>query len=460
MVSRVRRPLRRGSRAGAGISIVVAGLVLSTAPSAHADTARLQVAKREGAIHPTRIVVTTATGVRRTLGPYPLRSRSSDLLASPDGRFLVVVPEFSVRPADLTVVSLDGGAPVVVRAPRGITILPPLPMLSWALDSSELVVDHAFVGDDDADRVQWAVLRCAAPTFACQRADDGSGTAAAVPGGIVTGSTLLSAFPSGRALNLLTSLNQSDGGGFSRGSASARELRRLVTSPVASRITTIVDGRPPTVSTVRRSLRHGLPVTSTIVGGASGALLTQEVYRAAVRSRRNSVGGTLRVTQLRLVRVTADGAAHTSAVPRLTIPRADAVPNPSTGRSRAKRAPVVPRIGLPTGGWLATAGIQPSTDDALTLARIDADGAARFVRSRGRIVSATSLEAQVRGAAAEPGLASLTVVGYEQATDAAIVVLRWWESGRRQPAAATFRVPLDEQTPPTIVSRLAAGAAW
>lgn len=447
------------SRAVAGASIVVVGLVLATATTAHADTARVKIAKRDGGTYPTRIVVTSAAGVRRTIGPFQLRSRSSDLLASADGRHLVLVPEFSARTPSPTVVSLESGMSVPVLAPRGITILPIRPMLAWATDGNELVVDHAFVGDPASDPTRWSVLRCPAPAFACHEVEGSDGDAAAIPRGFVSGSTLLSLFPSANALRLLTSLNQDDDW-FTRGSASARQLRRLVASPVASQITANVDGQPRTVSTTRRNLLQGVPVTTAIVGGVSGALLTQEVHRATVRSRRNGVGGTMRVTERRLVRVTADGATHTTAVPRLTIPRAHAVPDPFTDRSRADRAPVVPEIGLPSGGWLATAGTQPTMDYALTLVRIDAGGAARFVRTRGRIVSATSLEATVRGAASEPGRAGLTVVGYEQATDAAIVAVRWWESGRRGLAAATVRVPLDEQTPPTVVSRTAEQAAW
>lgn len=458
-VVRSRRAGLLTSLALTGTPAAVSGLALLTAAPVHADTARVTVAKRDGAVYPTRVVVTSAAGARRSLGPFRLRSRSSHLLASPDGRYLLVVPEPLSRHADLTVVSLESGMSVPLRAPRGTTIVPASPMLAWATDGNELVIDHAFVGDPESDPTRWSVLRCPAPTFTCHEVEDSDGDAAAIPRGFVSGSTLLSLFPSANALRLLTSLTQGDDW-FTRGSASARELRRLVASPVTSQITANIDGQPRVLSTTRRNLRQGVSVTTAIVGGVSGALLSQEVYRATVRSQRNRVGGTMRVTQRRLVRVTADGATYSASAPRLTIPRAHAVPDPVTDRSRAERAPVVPEIGLPSGGWLATAGTQPTMAYALTLVRMDAGGAARFVRSRGRIVSATSLEAVVRGAASEPGRAGLTVVGYEQATDAAIVVVHWWESGRRGLAAATVRVPLDERTAPTVVSRTEEHASW
>lgn len=456
-------PVGRGQRALAAAAMAL-GLVLSVAASAHADTARLEVSEPEGDVYPTQIVVTSATGDTHALGPFPMPTRARQLVRSPDGRYLAVIPDLDAVDGSPTIVPLDGGAPVRLQPPPGIIVMPSLFGASWAPDGSELVIGHAYAERKARDTPRWPALRCPAPAFVCRAVAGSDDFAAAFTGGIVAGSTLISLFPSPRALGIMVSVDGFRGEWLRRGSRRARALERLTDQRVTSRVSTTIGRRRRTISAVRRSARQGVPVTTAIVTGPSGALVAQETYRVTIRSRGGRMRGVTRYTPHRLVHVAPDGAVRTTSAPSLTVPAADREPPIVHGwRRKAKRFPVVPEVALPHGEWLGTIGTQSSVKQhpAVALARISPDGTARFVRTNGRIVTAHGLLELVPDTTGRTERAGLTVVGHERATNAAIVVLGWWD-GRNDddPAVVTLRVPLDGRTPPTVVSRTAEQAAW
>jgi hypothetical protein len=454
----------RAPQTRAAAAVALTSVVLSMSASAHADTARLEIAPPEAGVHPTRIVVTSATGDTRTLGPYPVPSRTRQLVRSPDGRSLALIPGFDASDGAPTIVPFDGGAPARLQPPPGIVVVPPLSAPSWAPDGSELLIGHAHAERTARGAARWPALRCPAPAFACRKIPGTDGLAAALPGGLVAGSTLFSLFPSSRALGILVSVDGFRGAWLRRNSRNARALERVIAQRVTSRTSTVVDGRRRTIDAVRRSARQGVPVTTSIVAGPSGALVTQETYRVTIRKRGDRMRGVTRYTPHRLVHVAADGTTRTTPAPWLTIPAADREPPLVHGwRRKAKRFPVVPEVALPRERWLATVGTQSSVKQhpAVALARIASDGTARFVRANGRIVTAHGLLELVPDTTGRTERAGLTVVGYEHATGAAIVAVGWWdERNDDEPAVVTLRVPLDGRTSPTVVSRTAEQAAW
>lgn len=414
-----------------------------------------------GPVHAT-IVVTSLAGQTRTLGPHRFRAEPTALRRSPDGRhYAVLVGDWSTDARGLSIVPADGSAPFEVppRTPRGGPYDTEPENLSWTSDSHEVIL-----GDTDAEHGPPAkvVLRCSVVRRRCTAIPGADGFAATVPGGIVTST----------ALHTMT-VETSE---FLLGDSEPVEPTTLGVLRKRWRARTVLAGRRTrTIATRKASLLDGVHGATAILGGPSGALITQRRYRLRLAQYRGQRVVRLRSDAQRWVLVRPDGRTRTTVVPRLTVPKAHGALTGSSRRLRSQRAFPRPRVASGDGGWLAVTGYPGAIGgtEGLVLTTITPGGRAAFLRSGGRIASAAQLVRSVVGGTATPGTSSLDVVGHEAVTNAAIVRLHWFEgsgdtihdgsdSDADQPTThtATVRVPLDERTAPTVISRFAEDDAW
>lgn len=486
-VARLGRRLPVPARAGALAIPVLALLAAVGQPAiATADTARI-VPERD---HPTfrgparaSVVVTAADGQARTLGPYRFSAEPTELTSSPDGRHLAVGFGFADQSHEIAIVPTDGSGPFVLRITPRALVTTSTSRFSWSADGSELIVGGA--DDQRAPRGRWrfhaAALRCPIATRACHRIPGSAGLAAAIPGGIVTSTRLDDVLPSGSQFGGVVQPTTIDIRPR-RQSRYERELLREVRSPQRTRTTLVhTDTQPPrtTVLASRTSrLSRGTDAAIDVLGGPSGALIVHDRHRVTVTRR----GRKLRLRSLTQARrwtvVAPDGTRRTRPVRALLVPKADA-PTHDWGRALPRqRLAAVPSVPVATGGWLGTVGfVRGAGPGGYVLARITPSGASTFVRAGGGLASARNLVRSTVGRTPTPGSASLDVVGYEAATDTAIVTLDWLEgpdepgtttdrdgvvqsSDDGGPHRATVRVPLDGRTAPTLVNRGFEQAAW
>lgn len=481
-----RRPCPRNGRrralpAGAGlVAVPVLALAAIGQPAtAAADTARIvlpdgptDTAKQTRAA----IVVTAADGTTQSLGPYRFRAVPTALRRSPDGRFFaVLVGDWSADHRGLAIVPTDGGPAfeVPTRTRRGGPYDTEPENFSWTSDSREVVLGNTDAENGPAAKV---VLRCAVYRRRCSAIPGVDGFAAAMPGGIVTST----------AFGSLT-VETSEFAPRDSEPADAATLR-VLHRRWRSR-TVMVGAATRTLAVRRASLLDGLHGAVAIVGGPSGALVTQRRYRLRLAKRRGQHVVRLASSTQRWVLVRPDGTTRTIAVPRLTVPKAHSAPIGDNdyflGRIKAQRAFPRLRAAKATSGWLAVTGSPTAVGgtDGLVLTDVTAGGRAAFVRIRGRIASATELVRTAVGRSPTRGTPSLDVVGHEAITNAAIVSLSWREgpppkvdklpNGRLDPEGvvetsaessvvhtATVRVPLDSRTAPTAISGTKEQAAW
>lgn len=472
-------------------TLAVAAVLAAAGPPAiaAADTARIV---KDGATRDTgpanaTIVVTALDGTARTLGPYRFRHVPTDLTSSPDGRYLAVGSGLAGPTREITIVPTDGSGPFVLRVTPRPLVITSTSDFSWSADGSELIVGGA--EDQKAPLGRWryrsAALRCPVATRICQRIPDSEGLAAAVPGGIVTSTPLDDVLPSG-----------SQWGGYvqpttidarpARQRRDERQLLREVRTRSRTRTTvvsTVAD--PPTTATVTTRtarLTAGVDAAVSVLGGPSGALIVHDRHRVTVTRRGAKLRLRTRTQARRWTIVAPDGTRRTRPMRVFLVPKADAPTHDWGQKLPRQQVGAVPSVAVPTGGWLGTVGfVRGNGPGGYVLARITPDGSARFMRAGGQLASARNLVRNVLRRSPTPSTASLDVVGYETATDAAIVTLNWSEGppdesiapggstdatgvvespGKHLGGAATIRVPLDGRTAPTVVSRTTEQAAW
>lgn len=441
------RALARPALMLAALSVLPV-LAVATQPAlAAADTARIVPEE------PTRssIVITDDAGGQRTLGPFAVASEPVGLSRSPDGRsFAVLTGGLGDFVAGITIVPADGSEPfsfpLASRIGRFAT-LTTTRQVSWSLDGRDLIagwVSHA--GKSDG-----AVLRCQIEARSCAAVPGVQGLAAPVPGGIITASV------HGPLDLLIMPMNDTDDWLTERQLRGLRKLRR-------ERIVLVTEASTRTLVERRRNALDGLQDTVEIVGGPSGALIAQRRFRVGVVRRGKRQVARPDSARQSWTLVTPSGTRRTVVAPRLTVPKGHGSSNGGVSRIRAQRAVVNPAAPRSAGGWLGTTGYaiaHGTTDSGLVLTRITRTGAARFVRTGEGLASAATLARPLADGRLEPGSASLSVIGHEAKTDAAIVLVAWAERGSSMSGRlATVRVPLDERTAPTVVSREWERAAW
>lgn len=474
------------------IETVAAATALAVLPAlgqpavATADTARIVPDDGPPAFRgPARasIVITSADGRVRTLGPYRFSAEPTELTSSPDGSHLAVGFGLADQSHEIAIVPTDGSGPFALRITPRSLVTTSTSGFSWSADGSELVVGGA--DDQRAPRGRWrfraAALRCPVATRSCTRIPGSEGLAAAIPGGIVTSTRLDDVLPSGSQFNSYVPPTTIDTDP-SRQSRYERELLREVRTPERTRTTLVRTGEGPPRTTVlvsRRSrLSRGTDAAIDLFGGPSGALIVHDRQRVVVTQR----GRTLRLRSRsqggRWTVVAPDGTRRTRPIRLLLVPKADA-PTRDWGRELPRqRVGAVPSVSVTTGGWLGTVGfVRGAGPGGYVLARITPSGASTFLRAGGRLASARNLVRSTVGRAPTPGSASLDVVGYETSTDTAIVTLDWLEGPDEPgtttdldgtvesaddggPRRATVRVPLDGRTAPTLVNHELEHAAW
>lgn len=461
------------------VLVVVATLaVLGQPPIATADVARISVVDQPVIGGPVRatITITAPDGGTRTLGPHPFRHYPDALTASPDGRLLAVDSGRSDEQRQIVIVPTDGGSPFELRTkPRSLVVMSASD-LSWSADGRDLVIGS--VDDRRSPRGhRWypaTALRCPIVTRVCREIPNNDGLAATVPGGFVTSTPLYDVLPfdspfAGGAETVTIDARPA------RRSRAQQRLLRDVRTPYRTRTTLVSTAAEPparTVSERTSRLVDGIDAAISVLGGPSGALIVHDHHRVSVTRR----GTKLRLRSQESVRrwttIAPDGTRRTRALPRLRIPKAHSTTRLWGRKLIAQRAGVVPSTAIGTGGWLGTVGVPSRTDTGgLVLVRIAPSGTARFARSGGRPASASALVRSALGRVPSVGSAVLEVIGYESATQAAIVTLSWAEgplvsvkdgvieSPADEPGAdygpleATVRVPLDGRTTPSVVDR-------
>lgn len=468
---------------GAALAAAAVLAAVGQPASATADTARIvtdDATRDTGPAH-AAIVVTALDGATRTLGPYRFRHVPTDLKNSADGRYLAVGFDLAGRSHEVTIVPTDGSGPFALRVTPPSLGITSTSDFSWSADGSELIVGGA--EDQKAPLGRWryrsAALRCPIATRICQRIPDGEGLAAAVPGGIVTSTPLDDVLPSG-----------SQFGGFvepttidvrpARQRRDERQLLREVRTRSRTRttlVTTVVDP-PTTASVMARTARltAGIDAAISVLGGPSGALIVHDRHRVSVTRRGTKLRLRSQTQARRWTVVAPDGTRRTQPMRVFLVPKADA-PTYNWGQKLPRqRLGAVPSAAITTGGWLGTVGfVRGNGPGGYLLARVTPTGRAELMRSGGRLVSARNLVRTVLHRAPTPSTASLDVVGFEAASDAAIVTLGWSEGapdksiapegvvasrGDHVNVVATVRVPLDGKTAPTVVSHTMEQAAW
>lgn len=454
--------------------------------TATADTARIVPDGDRPAFRgPARaaIVVTSADGQVRTLGPYRFSAEPTELTSSPDGRYLAVGFGLADESHEIAIVPTDGSGPFALRIRPRALVTTSISAFSWSADGSELIVSGA--DDQRAPRGRWrfhaAALRCPIATRSCTRIPGSEGLAAAVPGGVVTSTRIDDVLPSGSQFDSYVQPTTIDAAP-SRQSRYERELLREVRTPERTRTTLVrTDANPPktTVLTSRRApLSRGADAAIDVYGGPSGALIVHHRHRVVVTRRGKKLRLRGRSLGRRWTMVAPDGTRRTRVVRALLVPKADAPTHDWDGKLPRQRAGTVPSVPVATGGWLGTVGfVRGVGPGGYVLARITPSGTSRFMRAGGQIASARNLVRSTVGRTPTPGSASLDVAGYEASTDTAIVTLDWQEGPDEPgtttdldgvvesaddggPRRATVRVPLDGRTAPTLVNHEREQAAW
>lgn len=473
---------------GAASTLAAAGGSPTTATAGTARIAAVDTARgHEDGPARASIVVTTSDDGARTLGPYRFRHVPTELTSSPDGRYLVVGSDLLGRSSEITIVPTDGSGPFALRIEPRSLVVTSTSDFSWSADGSELIVGGA--DDQRAPRGRWrfrsAALRCPIATRVCTRIPGSEGLAAAIPGGVVTSTPLDDVLPSGSQLGGFVEPTTIDARP-ARQSRYERELLRELRTPERTRTTLVRTGANPPTTTVlttrKQRLARGTDAAISVLGSPSGALIVHDRHRVAVTRRGTKLRLRSRTQPRRWTVVAPDGTRRTRRMRTFLVPRADA-PAYDWGRKLPRqRLGAVPSVGVAAGGWVGTVGfVRGAGPGGYLLARIAPTGAAELMRTGGRPASARNLVRTTLGRTPTPGEASLDVVGYEAATDAAIVTVDWSEGppdastapdgnldpdgvveSRGEPVrgTATVRVPLDGRTPPTVVSRTQEQAAW
>lgn len=468
-------------RAGVATAVALA-YGLAAAAIATADTARLVIDQQAARGVPARasIVITGVDGGARTLGPFRVPDSPYGLRRSPDGRYFAVSwGDAKVADRGLVIVPTDGGSPFRLRPRRpGGTAYEVSPSdVSWSSDSHDVVLGN--VRDDERD-APGDVVRCSVTRRRCAVVPGVTGEAAPAPGAIVTGTTA-------HQLAGLVARYDPDGWGGPDERPADGPTRRALVRGRQTDIARVTPNRTRILLRRRATVLDGADGTAGIVGGPSGALVTVDRYRLRRVMRRGRTfvrwGGIVR----RWVIVGARGATTTVEPRRLHVPRAHGAiaEDVDSGMMliRAQRAHPVPRAPIASGGWLATTGKTPfvAGTGGLVLTTITPRGRATFVRTGGRIASASQLVRSVLRRSTFRGTAAIVVVGHETATNAAIVDVSWDErdprSGEAPPKTtgpaglvpaedadlrrhATVRVPLDGRTAPTVVSLTKEQETW
>lgn len=468
MTDRARLPRRSTTprpRSVAGALVALAAVTgsFTLAAPATADTARLE-ATPAGPM----IVVTAPDGSQRRLGPVGSRPRHPELRASPDGRQLAVVPSFGRFDA-VAIVPLDGG-PVRRLATGARRFATERSSAWWSADGSELIVGDVAEGRADPKTESAArpyrsrVLRCPIAATACQPVPDVDGLAAPLPGGIATSSSVGSLLPFeptdlGIDLPIVPWAPGSQRWRFppdQRADLAPWQQRRTATTALVGATTQILARRTA-------SLTDGLDVAVWAIGGPVDALIAHQRVRTPItRSGRDRIIRP-RVGPVRWTVIDPAGARRTVTAPKVRLP---ATVRPAVREPRGRRAValITPQLPLPYGGWIGLAQARgDSFDNGQALTRTARDGRSSIVRSGGRLMTAYELVRTTLGRTRISGPMSMEIAGHEAATDAAIVRITWEERNTRRTVRyrdATFRVPLDGRTAPTVVSRTFEAVAW
>jgi hypothetical protein len=448
------------------VPLAVAALLAGAAPAA-ADVARMAVVEPDDPRQPStvRITVTDGAGADRQLGPFTTVDASSGLVASPDGRHLLVLPSDDGngegRPY---VVAAAGGPLVALTLPENVAAAPPYSQLSWTPDGSEVIIGDAALstprpGDPDETTLTWTALRCPVATAVCTELPGPAGSAVGVPGGALVSSSPFSLFPPEYLFAGISDTPQPDW--VRPGGANGRLVRNLH-GAIRVSVTHLEGAAPRTVGRFAGRAADGLPYTLGLTGGPSGALALRYTMTTGVRRRAD---GRIRLTQRssgpRLLTVAPDGQARTGPVPRVRIPRRDL---DATVRDRVRgvpRWPFVPRLGRSDGGWIGFAFEDPASlaPDGV-LATMGDDGRPRAVRVGGRAATAKNLIDALPDLEPFGHASEFVVLGYERASRSAVVRVDWSSGeGRPRTRRVAVRVPLDGGGAPRVVPG-GADAAW
>lgn len=473
-----RRP-RRSSTARTSLTVataLVAGAVL--AGSAAADVATLTRSEDADLGKPVtvRVAVTAADGSTRRLGPFTLEDPPGGLLASPDGRRLLVLPQEDGQGDGGTyVLTLDGSAPATplpLTMPPDVQVAAPYSQLSWTPDGSEVVVGDAArttprpgadPDDEDAELVEWTSLRCAAATRVCAETPGPRGSAVGVPGGALVSSSFLSVLPTDYTLRGLS--DTPDPEWASPASAFGR-LIRSVNDDVRVSATHLESTTSRTVGRFEGPASKGLPFTFGIVGGASGALLMRYTTTTHLETRKGRIRLVTRDTGPRLMTVAADGTARTGPVPRVRIARRDLRGVVARLPAGPQRLRFVPVLGRSDGGWIGFAADDPEPLVArgAALALLGDDGRARVLRVGGRAATTRRILETAPGVGPVTAVGETRLIGYERGRRSAVVRVAWRERrpgsrSRTRRREKALRVPVDGTGRPSVVPGGAA-TAW
>ncbi|WP_022927852.1 hypothetical protein [Patulibacter americanus] len=451
---------------GRAVPLALAALLAGAAPAA-ADVARMAVDEPNDPRQPStvRITVTDGAGAERRLGPFTTVEAPSGLVASPDGRHLLVLPSDDGNGEGRAYVVASAGGPLVpLTMPTNVAAAPPYSELSWTPDGSEVIIGDAARSTprpDDADEttLTWTALRCPVASAVCAELPGPAGSAVGVPGGALVSSSPFSLFP---AEYLFAGISDTPRPDWVRpGGADGRLVRNLhgATRVSATHIEGVV---PRTVGRFVGRAADGLPYTLGLTGGPSGALALRYTLTTRVRRRAD---GRIRLAQRgsgpRLLTVAPNGEARTGPAPRVRIPRRDL---DGTARKRIRgvpRWPFVPRLGRSDGGWVGFAFEDPASlaPDGV-LATMGDDGRPRAVQVGGRSATARNLIEALPDAGSFDYASEFRVLGYERASRSAVVRVDWSSGeGRSRTRRVAMRVPLDGGgTPRTIPG--GADAAW
>lgn len=474
-------PRRVGPTAGVLVAAVLALLPSLGLPApVSADTAR--IATFAGAAPRERTIVVTATdGATSTHGRFRVWRSAFGLTRSPDGAFFAVLTgRWNSMIRELAIVPTDGSAAFEIPlANRQRRFRADPSNIAWTADGRALIVGNADRSNGDGVS---AVLRCSVAARSCRAVPHLKGLAAPLARGVVaaTAWSSVSAWSAGLGFDDEAPLD----------SDTLRRIRRPQrTRTVLSTTTLPASGSLRTVRQRRANLLDGVDGTVAIVGGPLGALVAYSRDRVRLRHTKHGIFGRSVASPLRWALVTPGGRARTVTAPQLTVPKAHSAPIGDNdyflGKIEAQRALPRPRAPIAHGGWLAVTGSPTAVggDDGLVLTAITPSGHASFVRIGGRIGSATELVRTALGRPPTPGTPSLEIVGYETATNAAVVSLSWGEGARPKVDTlpdgtidpegvietseedsvvhlATVRVPLDGRTAPTVINREREQAAW
>lgn len=461
---RMRRLFRLAILTGTAVC-AAAALVPSMAG---ADTARLEpTTKTKPGELPRnddhRIVITDGQGTQRTLGPVP----SGRLFADPGGRHLLVLPDGLDDPAAAMprLVPLDGSEIRPLRVPAGVTVELGLSQLSWTPDGSELLVSHAIGWDPEAfakasqvpdiSRYHWVALRCPLSTGICSELPAPGGFAVGVPDGVLTTSSVLSAFPISW---LFEGLRERDLPEWERPSSRRGRMWAAIANDRRVVGTQLVGPPATPLSGARRTGPAGVPVALAAAGGPAGAAISRATFVTRLERRRGRVRLNLRTRSPRLL------LARPGTPLRMVVSRPIALSQRDRRRIHASTAdhdePVHFHPQLATAdGWIGGGSVESLVPIFAVLATLDGEGRVRPVEVQGRPATAWNLLRTALNRSPGRVAGAIELVGYEAAGNAIVTVEHGFGMEGIPERSSTLRVPLHGSALPTVI-RSRVDAAW